>query len=244
MAENEYIEQIRRLLAELESELSVPDEDTESNRNFDALELPSLVEQIVDHLHPLLTPLEVAVYWQLFRQSIIAHGQQLTRASVRGLQSGTVLSNSGQSDNLSYKAVQRALVALEEKRALSKVGDTTRKGTLYRISLPEEIPACVHKIKLACDERAAPSIDETKELDYYNIRENRLRVFERDDYRCHYCDKQLTRFSATLDHIQPVSEGGNNSLDNLITACLHCNSRRGSTPVSDFLGGESPSDDD
>ena len=83
-----------------------------------------------------------------------------------------------------------------------------------------------------------PKVDTEKELDYYNNRENRLRVFARDDYICHYCRKQLTRFSATLDHIQPVSEGGDNSLHNLVTSCLHCNSNRGSKPVSDFIEEE------
>jgi 5-methylcytosine-specific restriction endonuclease McrA len=78
------------------------------------------------------------------------------------------------------------------------------------------------------------SIDEKKQLDYYNIAKNRLKVFERDNYKCHYCDKQLTRFTATLDHIQPVSKGGGNSYENLTTACLHCNSRRGSKPVMEM----------
>jgi CRISPR/Cas system Type II protein with McrA/HNH and RuvC-like nuclease domain len=79
-----------------------------------------------------------------------------------------------------------------------------------------------------------PSIEEEKELDFYNVSENRTRVFERDNYQCHYCNKQLTRFTASLDHIQPVSEGGDNSFDNLVTACLHCNSRRGSRPVMEM----------
>jgi 5-methylcytosine-specific restriction endonuclease McrA len=88
-------------------------------------------------------------------------------------------------------------------------------------------------MKRVNEERATP-VDEARELDCYNVSENRLRIFVRDGYKCHYCGKQLTRFSATLDHIHPVSEGGDNSEGNLVTACLHCNSRRGSQPVSDF----------
>ncbi|MDE2118063.1 MAG: HNH endonuclease, partial [Betaproteobacteria bacterium] len=68
-----------------------------------------------------------------------------------------------------------------------------------------------------------------------NVSENRYKVFERDGYKCHYCGKQLTRFSATLDHIQPVSKGGDNSFENLVTACLHCNAERGNKPVMDFV---------
>ena len=80
-----------------------------------------------------------------------------------------------------------------------------------------------------------PAIDARRELDFYNIKENRLKVFERDEYRCHYCKKQLTRFSATLDHIQPVSQGGDNSFDNLVTACLQHNSERAAKPLMDYL---------
>lgn len=60
------------------------------------------------------------------------------------------------------------------------------------------------------------SVNDHKELDFYNIQENRYKDFERDGYKCHYCQKQLTRFSATLDHIQPVSKGGDNSFNNLL----------------------------
>ncbi len=36
-------------------------------------------------------------------------------------------------------------------------------------------------------------------------------------------------------NIQPISEGGDNSYDNLVTACLHCNSKRGAKPLTDIL---------
>jgi DNA-directed RNA polymerase subunit RPC12/RpoP len=143
---------------------------------------------------------------------------------------GIIQSSSGQSATLSYGAVQKALLGLEEKAVISKAGDTNREGTLYKINLPEEIEIC-QKLIAATKTKETVPIDETNELDYYNIAENRLKVFERDDYKCHYCSKQLTRFTASLDHIQPVSEGGDNSYENLVTACLHCNSRRGSQPV-------------
>ncbi len=91
-------------------------------------------------------------------------------------------------------------------------------------------------MKQAQAEQQVPKpVDETREVDFYNIAENRLKVFERDGYKCKYCAKQLTRFSATLDHIQPVSKGGTNTMDNLVTACLHCNSSRGSRPVMDAI---------
>jgi len=226
---NEKINQIRSLLDELESS-SQTDEQALFAHNFDALEIPSIVASIVDFLQPQLHPYEAAVYWHLFRNSILDTGQQYARASTKGMMKGVIESSSGQSASLSYSAVQKALMGLEEKGVIFKAGDTNREGTLYKINMPEEIELCQNLIAETKQAVSVP-IDETKELDYYNVAENRLKVFERDNYKCHYCGKQLTRFTATLDHIQPVSEGGDNTIENLTTACLHCNSRRGSQPV-------------
>ena len=72
-------------------------------------------------------------------------------------------------------------------------------------------------------------------IDYDNVWENRIEVYERDGFQCRYCQKQLTRFTATLDHVMPVAEGGDNGFENLVTACLNCNSRKHKRPVGDFL---------
>jgi DNA-directed RNA polymerase subunit RPC12/RpoP len=232
----EKIDQIRKILDALGDE-QVDDNNREFLQNFDALELPNLISSIIDHLQPELKGYEAAIYWHLFRKSILATGQQYVRASVRGLQEGVIRSSSGQSDSLSYSAVQNALARLEQLGAVQKAGDTNREGTLYKICLPEEIKVCQGRIKEATP-APAPKVDVERELDYYNVTVNRLKVFERDEYKCYNCGRQLTRFTATLDHIQPISKGGDNSLDNLKTACLHCNSRRGNRPVMDSLTGQ------
>jgi hypothetical protein len=238
---NEQIDKIRELLAQIEASSCAAETDS-FERNFDALELPELVAQITDFLQPRPLPYEAAIYWHLFRHSVVADGTQRVRASVRGLGQGVITSSSGQSDKLSYGAVQDALRGLEEKHVIRKDGDTTREGTPYFVRLPEEISWCVELIKSAQVARPPPKpIDEKRDSDFYNIAENRLRVFERDGYLCYRCGKQLTRFSATLDHIQPVSRGGDHSYVNLVTSCLHCNSRRGNSPVMDSLSNEGPS---
>ena len=233
MEPQRHIDNIRRELDALESS-DLVSADKEVVRNWDALELPRLVADVVDLLQPLLLPYEAAIYWHLFRRALLGQGTQYARASVRGLQEGVVQSSSGQSSELSYGSVQKALQGLEQKGAIAKAGPTNRDGTLYKILLPDEIPECAAVRARRASGDDAP-IDESSELDYYNVPDNRLKVFERDDYKCRYCGKQLTRFTATLDHLQPVSEGGDNSLDNLATACLHCNSRRGSRPVMDRM---------
>jgi 5-methylcytosine-specific restriction endonuclease McrA len=243
---HDKIEKARGLLAELEEQNSgVP---SELARMFSGLELSDIVRDVVDFLMPSLKPYEAAFYWYLFRHSILESGSQLLRASTRGLQSGVLRSayadtskgskevNSG---SLSYGAVADTLRSLEEIGAIRREGDPNRDGTLYRVLLPEEIPLC----KAARSERdklLAPTAAKESEADYYNVRENRLKVFERDSYVCRHCGKQLTRFTATLDHIQAVSNGGDNSFDNLVTSCLGCNSRKSSRLLSDFIADENP----
>lgn len=230
------IEEIRQLLVSLEVRL-VADSDAEQRalRNLDALEFPELVAAIIDFLQPLLEPYEAAIYWRLFRLSVLGDGTQYVRTSTRSLRSGVIVSRSGQSNDLGYAAVQTALQGLESKKVITRAGETTREGTLYKICLPEEIPLCQERMKTAVAEEPTRTVDQAVELDYYNIAENREKIFERDAYKCYYCQKQLTRFTATLDHIQPVSRGGDNSFSNLVTACLHCNSKRGNRPIMDAI---------
>jgi len=230
---DERVEEIRALLQELEAELCSPD-DRAFVRNFDALEIPEVVSEVVRFLQPLLTPYEAAVYWHMFELAVLRSGDQYCRVSTRGLMNGVVRSASGQSDSLSIQTTRGALQGLEKQGAIQRVGEPTRDGTPYRILLPEEIPAS-RGLMEAAPSGSTPSVDVARDLDYYNIRENRLKVFERDGYTCKYCAKQLTRFTATLDHVQPVSRAGDNSIENLVTACLHCNSKRGSRPVMDII---------
>lgn len=231
---DERITKIQELLAEVACDL-VADEDRQFAHNFDALEIPSITSAVIRFLQPLLTPYEAAVYWHMFDRSILQTGQQFCRVSTRGLMSGVIKSSSGQSETLSIQTTRGALKGLEERGAIVESGEANRKGTLYRVLLPEEIPACASAMNAttAIPSSLPPNVE--KEADFYNVVENRIRVFERDGYMCRYCGKQLTRFTATLDHLQPVSEGGDNSFDNLATACLHCNSRRGAHPIMDAL---------
>ena len=57
---NERLEKIRQLLSELEVELKAG--APAGDRDFSALELPLIIQQIVDDLQPLLTPYDAAFY--------------------------------------------------------------------------------------------------------------------------------------------------------------------------------------
>ncbi len=54
--------------------------------------------------------------------------------------------------------------------------------------------------------------------------EMRWAVFRRDGYACLYCGSES---NLSIDHVFPVSRGGDNHPDNLQTLCRDCNSRKG-----------------
>ena len=63
-------------------------------------------------------------------------------------------------------------------------------------------------------------------------REDALRIFRRDHYKCQYCGLDgLQRFEnwlvLTIDHVQPQARGGPRTLANLVTACQPCNTIKG-----------------
>lgn len=52
----------------------------------------------------------------------------------------------------------------------------------------------------------------------------KLRLMERDGHKCHYCGRTDGPF--WLDHVFPVSRGGDHGDDNLVLACPRCNMRK------------------
>lgn len=55
-------------------------------------------------------------------------------------------------------------------------------------------------------------------------KKERFDIFERDNFTCQYCGEKPPQIVLVIDHIYPVSKGGKNDKDNLITSCFNCNS--------------------
>ncbi|ADV27032.1 HNH endonuclease [Pseudoxanthomonas suwonensis 11-1] len=51
-------------------------------------------------------------------------------------------------------------------------------------------------------------------------------LFARDSYLCLYCGQQFPRPQLTRDHVIPLSRGGLDIWENVVSACFHCNSRK------------------
>ena len=60
---------------------------------------------------------------------------------------------------------------------------------------------------------------------YKQLPLTRRNLFHRDGHRCQYCGSSADQLS--IDHVVPRSRGGLDTWENVTTACLPCNVRKG-----------------
>ncbi|WP_048316264.1 HNH endonuclease [Crocosphaera watsonii] len=60
---------------------------------------------------------------------------------------------------------------------------------------------------------------------YKEIPLTRRNILERDRHTCQYCGYKGDQL--TLDHVFPRSRGGGDTWENLVTACVRCNVKKG-----------------
>lgn len=51
----------------------------------------------------------------------------------------------------------------------------------------------------------------------------RFEILRRDNYTCRYCGATSPDVTLTVDHVRPITLGGTDLPDNLVTACTDCN---------------------
>lgn len=61
----------------------------------------------------------------------------------------------------------------------------------------------------------------------------RFEVFKRDSFTCQYCGGKAPDVILEVDHINPVKEGGENDILNLVTSCFDCNRGKRDLRLSD-----------
>lgn len=67
-------------------------------------------------------------------------------------------------------------------------------------------------------------LDDYVRLPFQKIILSRKNILRRDGHQCQYCGSQGGNL--TLDHIIPKSQGGEDTWENLITACVSCNNKK------------------
>jgi hypothetical protein len=60
---------------------------------------------------------------------------------------------------------------------------------------------------------------------YVPLLSNRT-LFKRDGHLCLYCGERFLCARLSRDHVRPISRGGSNTWNNVVTACRRCNNRK------------------
>jgi hypothetical protein len=63
----------------------------------------------------------------------------------------------------------------------------------------------------------------------------RYEILRRDNHACRYCGATAPDTPLTVDHVVPTALGGSDQPDNLVAACVDCNSGKSATPPSNPL---------
>ncbi len=89
----------------------------------------------------------------------------------------------------------------------------------------------------------------SKKLDLYSFNDLKCSIWKRDNFICKYCGwnlkpawvqwrlwltfhgrfgrKARARERPTVDHVIPLSKGGETTFKNLVTSCYYCNQKKG-----------------
>jgi 5-methylcytosine-specific restriction endonuclease McrA len=60
-----------------------------------------------------------------------------------------------------------------------------------------------------------------------HVKLNRRNLFARDRNQCQYCGHSFPTSELSIDHVKPRAQGGGDTWENLVCACVRCNARKG-----------------
>ena len=144
-------------------------------------ELNNIILQIQDLLVPKLDSYEQAIYHYVFRHTYLI-GENSMLFSTRTAEIGL-----GTGDNKkqpSMKTRSKKLRTLETKGAV-RIIERSNKGILVEIILPDEIPNLIKK-------EIIETVD-IESLDFYKDRRFIHSLLEREEYKCFYTGKNITK---------------------------------------------------
>jgi 5-methylcytosine-specific restriction endonuclease McrA len=82
----------------------------------------------------------------------------------------------------------------------------------------------IHSVKRTFDCPSIVRLGYFVHVPYKRILPSHKNILKRDNHRCQYCGSTV---SLTVDHIVPKSQGGEDTWENLVTACVKCNNKKG-----------------
>lgn len=139
--------------------------------------------------------------------------------------------------NSAYKflSVAEAIKGMKKAEGKTKnyyVFDTLNQCILWKHMTPEEIEeARKQKQSLSMIRRDKNG----KIVRKYYSEDTRKLIYLNADGRCELCGRKILLDDMTIDHIKPLSMGGEDDVENLASTCFPCNFFKGNILPEDFL---------
>lgn len=121
-----------------------------------------------------------------------------------------------------------------EKEELEKEQSKIKDNELID-ELTDEEKSFIEPEKIAAKELEKKRIKSLRNEITHKLR---FEVLQRDNFTCQYCGrspKVIPGLVLEVDHIVPLSAGGTNDLDNLVTACWECNEGKKDRQFKDVI---------
>ena len=122
---------------------------------------------------------------------------------------------------------RRVLVLIQSYEPLMVIG--ARRAIILLLSEKveslENYHEIIHSVNLSLP---LPSVIKLKEYARIHRKEivlSRKNILKRDNHTCQYCGKKSVPM--TIDHIISRNKGGGDSWDDLVAACVPCNTKKG-----------------
>jgi len=183
-------------------------------------------KELEDFLVPrlALSVVDRAVYSHLLRHSRL-EGKLRLRFSIAWLARGT---------RLSEAAARMAVHRLLREGALRLI-ERSKAGHVIEVRLPGEICRTRRRRNGAGSNGRPAGRCNLEEINFQQTPALRDAIHSRERDLCFYCLRRTCARTRSLDHVVPRLELGSNSYRNLVSVCVECNSRKGSSSAAGFL---------
>ncbi|RQV97353.1 MAG: HNH endonuclease [Calditrichaeota bacterium] len=96
---------------------------------------------------------------------------------------------------------------------------------LNKVDLVERYPIVIHSVSGEMPYPSVIRLNRYVNKPYRSVLLSRKNIMKRDKHICQYCGQNSQPM--TIDHVIPKSQGGGDNWENLVTACLNCNNKKG-----------------